>query len=267
MVRPMPGSASQAQRRILLVEEDSSLGGSLRYSLEAAGYAVETARDGKEALRMSARTSPDLVLLGLDLPDQSGLEVCRGLRAQRPGPVRPAIVVITSRSAEADRVASFEVGADDFVGKPFSVSELLLRIRAHLQVRPAPGSTGAGPPTLAKQGGQRTSLGPLAIDKASHRVFLAGKEVTLSVQEMRLLIFLADEPGKMRTRRELLTAVWNYHPEASSRTLDTHIKRLRDKFGGHAAMIQTVHGVGYRIAAEMAEPAPGGARPRPRRRR
>jgi two-component system phosphate regulon response regulator PhoB len=263
----MPRTASQVQERILLVEEDPSLGDSLSYSLEAAGYTVETAGDGRQALDICLRTKPHLVLLGLDLPDQSGLDVCRALRLQRSGPGRPAIVIVTARCEEADRVAAFEVGADDFVGKPFSPSELLLRIRAHLRLRPASVAADATPPAGPAADRRRTILGPLAIDRASHRVFLAGKEVNLSVQEMRLLTFLADEPGRLRTRRQLLTAVWNYHPEASSRTLDTHIKRLRDKFEAHAAMIQTVHGVGYRIAPDATASERDGPRSRPNRRR
>jgi two-component system phosphate regulon response regulator PhoB len=148
-------------------------------------------------------------------------------------------------------VASFEVGADDFVTKPFSIGELLLRIQARLSngahaASPAPqvaldlSDDGSAPGRLV--------LGPLRIERASHRVFLGPQEITLSAQEMRLLVFLASDPNKMRSRRELLTAVWGYHPEATSRTLDTHIKRLRDKFGAFASMIQTVHGVGYRFA-------------------
>lgn len=149
-------------------------------------------------------------------------------------------------------MAGFEVGGDDFVAKPYNLGELMLRISARMPVRGPPASARPADATLPPDGAlPRIVLGPLEIDLASHRVFLSDHEINLSVQEMRLLVYLASEPGKMRTRRDLLTAVWDYHPDATSRTLDTHIKRLRDKFGPLSTMIQTVHGVGYRIIAPM----------------
>src|SRR5450631_1501076 len=236
MVRTMVALGSDSPKTILIVENEPSASISLRYSLEAAGYGVRLAKTAAEALRLFDESPPDLMLLDLVLPDQSGLDVCRRLRATARG--EHTVIIVLS------------AGAEDFVTKPFSIGELLLRIQARLSngaraLSPAPpiadlSDDGSAPGRLV--------LGRLRIERASHRVFLDQREITLSAQEMRLLVFLAADPNKMRTRRELLTEVWGYHPEATSRTLDTHIKRLRDKFGAFASMIQTVHGVGYRFA-------------------
>ena len=245
------------------MEDDPTFSSSLCYSLEAAGYQVKLARTGEDALRQFSEFSPDMILLDTVLPDISGFEVCRKIRASTSRQ-QPAIIIATAKAQETDRVAGFEVGADDFVSKPFSLSELLLRIQARLQGR-GTSETAATVPPAQEEGEvvaiQRISLGPLEIDRASHRVFLSAKEINLSVQEMRLLTYLASEPGKMHTRRDLLSAVWGYHPEAASRTLDTHVKRLRDKFGAFATMIQTVHGVGYRLTMPLPrtrDPNPSG---------
>jgi two-component system phosphate regulon response regulator PhoB len=210
--------------------------------------------------------SPDMLLLDVLLPGMSGYEVCRSIR-NRKEVEQPAIIIVTALTQETDRVAGFEVGADDFVTKPFSLSELLLRIQARLHTRVIDGGARSSQARDSAASARRTfMLGPLEIDQMSHRVYLSGIEINLSVQEMRLLSFLASEPGKMRSRREILTSVWEYHPEAESRTLDTHIKRLRDKFGALAGMIQTVHGVGYRLT--MPVPASsGGQSPTERKRR
>jgi two-component system phosphate regulon response regulator PhoB len=245
----MVALGSKTPRSILIVEDEPSSSIPLRYSLEAAGYGVRLAKTAAEALRLFDESLPDLMLLDLVLPDRSGLDLCRQLRATAQEE-RTVIIVLSARAEEADRVASFEVGADDFVTKPFSIGELLLRIQARLSngVHVVPADSPSHGPADDGAVPGRLVLGPLRIERASHRVFLGQQEITLSAQEMRLLVFLASDPNKMRARRELLTAVWGYHPEATSRTLDTHIKRLRDKFGAFASMIQTVHGVGYRFS-------------------
>jgi two-component system, OmpR family, phosphate regulon response regulator PhoB len=243
----MLGVARKAPLRVLLVEDDTSLCTSLSYSLEASGYEVRIAGSGEDAIASVSAWPPDLVLLDIMLPGISGFEVCRQIRGRKD--IRqPAIIIVTAKTQETDRVACFEVGADDFVAKPFSLSELLLRIQARLHSHPTSEYPAIAAPSPAPpQPKLRIAVGPLEIDQASHRVFLAKQELNLSVQEMRLLTYLASESGKMRTRRDLLTMVWGYHPDATSRTLDTHIKRLRDKFGPLASMLQTVHGVGYRL--------------------
>lgn len=263
----MRGTISPPGRRALVVEEDPSLSASLCYSLEAVGYQVRAARSGQEACDLVGKYRPDLVLLEIALPDVSGLEVCRQIRA-RSDACHAAIVFVTENTQEADRVAAFEAGADDFVAKPYSTNELMLRLQARLPARrPSPAESASPMVPPRNPSDRRIALGPLDIDQASHRVFLGGHELNLSVLEMRLLNYLASEPGKMRSRRDLLTAVWGYHPDATSRTLDTHIKRLRDKFGELAAMIQTIHGVGYRIALPAGRTGGSDARPRGPRRR
>ena len=243
----MFGISSQAPVRILVVQDEPGLSSSLSYILEASGYKVQVVGKGEEALRILPELHPDLVLLDIILPDVSGFEVCRQIRASAVTP-QPAVVILTAETGESDRVAGFEVGADDFVTKPFSLRELMLRIEVRLRGRQRPEQTAVREPPGQDGPGERLTLGPLEIDRTGHRVFLAGKEISFSAQEMRLLSYLASSPGKMCTRKELLTEVWGYQPEVSSRTLDTHVKRLRDKFGSMAWMIQTVHGVGYRLA-------------------
>lgn len=228
---------------VLVVENESGSGTSLLYSLEAAGYRAQVIDQGQEALRIVEQMHPDLVLLDLALPDISGFEICRRIR-MTTGP-QPVVIIVTAKNQETDRVAGFEVGADDFVTKPFSVRELMLRIQVRLQARRSP--EGNSPPPNKSEDHGCITIGPLEIDGVGHHVFLNGRELGVSAQEMRLLTFLASTPGRMHSRQELLSEVWGYRPDATSRTLDTHVKRLRDKLGNHACMIQTVHGVGYRL--------------------
>jgi two-component system phosphate regulon response regulator PhoB len=237
----MSAVVSHVKPRILVVEDEVDLSRSLSYSLEANGYTIAVADCGREALRLVGDFSPDLVLLDIMLPDLSGFEVCRQIRSR--GGEQPAVIILTARAQETDRVAGFEVGADDYVVKPFSVRELMLRIEARLKARttPTPG------PLSSAEADRRITVGAVEIDRGGHRLLVSGQEIKMSPQEMRLLLYLADPPERMRTRRELLTEVWGYHPEVSSRTLDTHIKRIRDKLGGAGNVIQTVRGVGYRL--------------------
>ncbi len=250
MVACMLASAQPAPL-VLVVEDERGSGTSLSYSLEAAGYRVQAVGQGQEALRVVEQLHPDLVLLDLTLPDISGFEICRRIR-MATGP-QPVVIIVTAKNQETDRVAGFEVGADDFVTKPFSVRELMLRIQIRLQARRAPPlpSSATNPAD-----GERVTLGPLEIDTVGHHVYLHGQELSVSAQEMRLLSYLANTPGKMHSRRELLCQVWGYRADATSRTLDTHIKRLRDKLGAEAGMIQTIHGVGYRLAAPSTQLRP-----------
>jgi two-component system phosphate regulon response regulator PhoB len=237
------------------VEDEADLATSLSYNLEAAGYQVSSAMDGTAALRLATAQPPDIVLLDLMLPDISGLEVCRRIRASGQTP-QPIVIMVTARGEEVDRVVGFEVGADDYLVKPFSVRELLLRMEARQRAQSVAdehehvGTAGAAP------GKARITIGNLEVDSDSHQVFVNGSEVHVSALEMRLLLHLLAVPGKVRYRRELLTEVWGYHPEVSSRTLDTHVKRLRQKLGEVGAYIHTVRGVGYRIVAQSATSEP-----------
>jgi two-component system, OmpR family, phosphate regulon response regulator PhoB len=244
--RPLP--------RILIVEDEVDISTSLAYSLKAMGYEAQVADRGEAALEALASFRADLVLLDIMLPDISGFDVCRRIRAMT-GVVQPAVIMLTAKSQELNRVAGFEVGADDYVTKPFSIRELMLRIDARLKARrPAAESAAGSKGSKNPEDEVRVKVGPLEINRAEHRVFVSGEEIRVSPLEMRLLLFLVRTPGKMRTRKELLTEVWGYHPEVSSRTLDTHVKRIRDKFGASGDLIQTVRGVGYRLATQ-ADPA------------
>ena len=248
IVPEMSAVVSSVKPRILVVEDEVDLGRSLSYSLEANGYTIAVADCGREALRLVGDFSPDLVLLDIMLPDLSGFEVCRQIRSR--GGEQPAVIILTARTQETDRVAGFEVGADDYVVKPFSVRELMLRIEARLKARRNADSESTLPTASsspAVEADLRIVVGAVEIDRGGHRLLVSGQEIKMSPQEMRLLLYLANPPERMRTRRELLTEVWGYHPEVSSRTLDTHIKRIRDKLGPAGDVIQTVRGVGYRL--------------------
>ncbi len=242
-------TSRQRKGRVLLVEDEEDLVKSLSYSLEAAGYQVQSALDGTTALQLAAAQPPDIVLLDLMLPDISGLEVCRRIRAGGQIP-QPIVIMVTARGEEVDRVVGFEVGTDDYLVKPFSVRELLLRMEARQRAQPVPDEHGAAPAAGVAPGKGRIAIGDLEVDPDSHQVFVNGNEIHVSALEMRLLLHLLAVPGKVRYRRELLTEVWGYHPEVSSRTLDTHVKRLRQKLADAGAYIHTVRGVGYRIVAQ-----------------
>ncbi len=246
-------SSIQLKERVLVVEDEIDIGSSLAYALRASGYEAQVADRGAVALASLETFRPDLVLLDLMLPDMSGMDICRRLR-HSPRPDQPAVIILSARVQEADRVVGFEMGADDYVAKPFSVRELMLRVEARLKMRKAimaaattreAAETEKANPTL----GMRN----LRVDESAHRAFVDDKEIRVSALEMRLLLFLLRSPGRMCTRKELLTEVWGYHPEVASRTVDTHIKRLRDKLATAADLLQTVRGVGFRLA-EPAEP-------------
>ena len=234
------------KERVLVVEDESDLSNSLAYALRAGGYEAQVANRGESALQALQSFAPDLILLDLMLPDMSGLEICRAIRSH-PDPAQPSIIVVSARVQEVDRVVGFELGADDYVVKPFSVRELMLRVEARLRMRKA-ALQGKASDSVAESSQPALTLGNLRIDEAAHRVFVSEAEVHVSALEMRLLVQLFHSPGRMLTRRELLTKVWGYHPDVASRTVDTHIKRLRDKLGPAAPLLQTVRGVGFRLA-------------------
>lgn len=221
---------------LLVIEDDIDLCHVLEYNLQQAGYQVLSAATGDEGLRLAAQHLPDLVLLDLMLPDVSGMQVCRILKAD-PKTADLAVIMLTARGEEADRIVGFELGADDYVVKPFSIRELLLRIAAILRRRqplrePEPVSV----------------FGCLRLDFAAHRVFVSEQEVRLTALEFKLLRALYAAKNRVQTRAMLLDHVWDIEAEVTTRTVDTHIKRLREKLGAAQAYIETVRGVGYRFA-------------------
>jgi len=243
------GRTTASKPKVLIVEDESDLSSSLAYALRANGYDAMVADRGSVALQAIDSFQPDLILLDLMLPDMPGLEICRKVRGASSGP-QPAVIILSARVQEIDRVVGFEVGADDYVTKPFSVRELMLRIEARLRTHMAVGQAGAEKTSAQEQNPVVSfTLRNLRVDEAAHRAFVDDKEIHLSALEMRVLVYLFKSPGHMRNRRELLTEVWGYHPEVASRTVDTHIKRLRDKLGTAADLLKTVRGVGFRLAA------------------
>jgi len=251
---PIPMEPQTTRRvRLLVVEDEADLCRSLEYALKASGYDVRAAERGNVALRLLDEFEPDLVLLDVMLPDMSGLEICRRIHLM-PAARRAVVGILSARVEDSDRVAGFEAGADDYVIKPFNVRELILRIEARLKSRDS-----LFEPQEKKQPRktERLTVGILSVDEKAHRVFVDGSEVHVSALEMRLILHLMRAPGRMCTRRKLLTEVWGYHPEVSSRTVDTHVKRLRDKLGEAAQMLQTVRGIGFRLAESDVDLAGG----------
>ncbi len=228
---------------VLIVDDEKDLRSLLDFNLKQAGYRTVHAATGSEALARAASHSPDLILLDLNLPDLSGTEVCRRLKAD-PSTEAIPVVMLTARSAEADRIAGFELGAEDYIPKPFSVRELILRLEV-VRRHTAP-SRRAG--TVV---GQRLlKAGPIEVDTDSFIVKVRGKEITLALLEFRLLTFLIEARGRVRTREELLKKVWDYPLDSDTRTIETHVKRLRAKLGDAGDLIETVRSVGYRIRIE-----------------
>ena len=216
--------------RILLVEDDDAIATPLVSGLEREGFTVQRARTGAEAL---ADPGADLCLLDLGLPDLDGREVCRRLRDAGDMP----IIMITARGEEIDRVLGLELGADDYLVKPFGFRELVARIRA---VTRRTGNPATEPDPVQE-------IGVLVLDRRSHRVHVDGSEVDLTPKEFDLLALLAEDPGAVRTRTEILERVWDPHWYGPTKTLDVHMASLRKKLGDHTA-IETIRGVGFRLA-------------------
>ncbi len=228
---------------IVVVEDETDLQQVLEYNLRQAGHTVRLASRGSEGLAL-CRQGADLVLLDLMLPDLTGTEVAKRLR-QDPSTRAIPILMLTARAEEVDRVVGFEVGADDYVTKPFSMRELLLRVQALL--RRARGELEG---TAEVQ-----TFGVLKIDRAAHRVFVEGKEIDLTPLEFKLLVTLNERKNRVQSRETLLEDVWGVSAEITTRTVDTHVKRLREKLGAAGRYVVTVRGVGYRFAESPEEEA------------
>jgi two-component system phosphate regulon response regulator PhoB len=222
--------------RILVIEDEQDLQKVLEYNLKQAGHDVTVAGKGDEGLKLALEQRPDLVLLDLMLPDVSGTEVCRRLKSE-PATRDALVMMVTAKGEEIDRVVGFELGADDYVVKPFSVRELLLRIQAVL--RRTRGPTPADEVSV---------FGALRIDRAAHRAWVDQAEVELTALEFSLLLALYDRRQRVQTRATLLDDVWGIQADVTTRTVDTHVKRLREKLGHAGGYIETVRGVGYRFA-------------------
>ena len=222
-------------QHILIIEDEPDIAESLRYNFEREGFKVSIAESGEKGLRLALdkQLPPSLVILDLMLPGMSGLELCRRLRREPPTRKTP-IIMLTAKVTEADKVAGLELGADDYIIKPFSVKEVLARVRAVL--RRVDDSTV-----------QRYEDNKLSIDFEDMRVLCSGEEVKLTRKEFALLTNLAKNTGRVATRQNLLDNVWGYSYFGDTRTLDVHIRRLRQKLGTCGECIETVVGIGYRF--------------------
>lgn len=220
---------------ILVVEDDEDILHLLQFNLESSGYEVVTAMDGAQALVKARRHHPELVLLDLMLPGMDGFEVCKELK-KLPETAKTPIIMLTARGEEVDRIVGLELGADDYVVKPFSPREIILRVKAILR---------RGKPE--KPSRQMWKRDGLAVDMDAHRVEGDDEEIQLTATEFKLLAELIRSQGRVQTRDQLLNSVWGYEFDGYARTVDTHVRRLRQKLGAHAGLVETVRGVGYRF--------------------
>jgi len=243
----MAGLAAEANKtmaHIIVIEDEADLQSVLEYNLKQAGYTVHVAGRGQEGLRLAQQHKPDLVLLDLMLPDIAGTEVCRTLKSH-PDTRGIPVVMVTARGEEIDRVVGFEIGADDYVVKPFSVRELLLRISAILRRQTTD--------SIPAESSQVVDFGKLRIDRGAHRIWVDGQEVELTALEFRLLVTLYDRKNRVQTRTSLLDDVWGIQADITTRTVDTHVKRLREKLEAARDYVETVRGVGYRFVGSPEE--------------
>lgn len=234
-----------AQERILVVDDEPDIAALVSYHLARSGYAVSTAASGPEALAAIRQMRPALVVLDLMLPGLSGYEVIEHLRADRELAGTP-VLMLTARREEADRLRGFTLGADDYLTKPFSAPELVLRVGAILR------RTSAAPLS-----GDVIAAGPLAIDRATHAVTVSGRPVELTPTEYKLLILLAERRGRVQPRQHLLQLVWEAAPDVQTRTVDMHVQRLRGKLGEASDLIETIRGFGYRMRSDRGSSARG----------
>ena len=227
--------------RVLVVDDEPDIVALVAYHLAKAGYSVSTATSGPEGLISARREKPSLIVLDLMLPGLSGLEVMQQLRAD-PATSRIAVLMLTARREESERIEGLTLGADDYLTKPFSPPELVLRVAAILRRTK---STDA-------ESSDVTEVGPLRIDRTAHRVTVEGRDVELTPTEFKLLTLLAERKGRVQPRTMLLEIVWEAAPDIQTRTVDMHVQRLRAKLGAAGDLIETVRGFGYRLRSGKA---------------
>ena len=223
-------------QRVLVVEDEVDIADLIMFNLQRAGYEVLKAHDGIAGAETAIRERPDLVVLDLMLPGRDGYSVFREIRRDARTSHIP-VIMLTARAQTEDRIQGLEAGADDYLTKPFSPKELVLRVNAILRRADAP------------PGAVEYEFGPFRFDKNAVRFYLDNEPVDLTSTEFKLLLYLCERSGKPQDRNDLLRTVWGYSDEVHSRTLDTHMKRLRQKLGGHGALVETVRGVGYCVAS------------------
>lgn len=223
-------------QKILVVDDEADVIDMLSIGLRAAGFTVIAAENGAAALTKARAELPSLIILDLMLPQMSGLEVCKALKKEAPTSQIP-IIMLTAKAEEVDKIVGLELGADDYVTKPFSPRELILRVKSVLRRGKEKG------PAVEK-----LQIGELLVDHAKHEVLISGQRVELTATEFKLLALLMERRGRVQGRDRLLNDVWGYESVIDTRTVDTHVRRLREKLGNCANYIETVRGVGYRVA-------------------
>ena len=221
--------------KILVVDDEPDALELIEVNLKGAGFDVFSATNGRQALEKARATLPALILLDVMLPEVDGLEVCKSLRRD-PKTASIPIIMLTARAAEIDRVLGLELGADDYITKPFSPRELILRVRNLLKRQSAP-----------QEAAQQIRFAGLVIDRSRHSVTYQDKPLDLTLTEFKLVTVLAERKGRVQSREQLLKDVWGYNSLIDTRTVDTHMRRLRDKLGDAAKLLDTVRGVGYRF--------------------
>jgi DNA-binding response OmpR family regulator len=224
------------RERILVVDDEPDVRMLLRTNLKAAGFDVMEAANGEEALALAKQELPVVIILDVMMPQMSGVEVCRALR-KHPPTSRIPVLMLTAKAGEEDRVTGFEVGADDYVAKPFSPRELVLRVRAVARRKPDQGAAKLGP----------ARAGLITMDRAEMSATIGGKKLSLTSTEFRLLELLVRRAGTIQSRDTLLSEVWGYQANLDTRTVDTHVRRLREKLGRAGRLVETVRGSGYRL--------------------
>ncbi len=222
---------------ILIVDDEPDVADLLKYHLHRAGYLTLTAGTGAKALEIARQSRPEAIVLDLMLPGMSGLEVCRELR-KNPDTASLGVLMLTAKGQPTERINGLEIGADDYVTKPFSPKEVVLRVQALVRRTQA-----------AREGGGIVESGDVRIDKGSFEITLAGQRLDLTTTEFKLLCLLVERRGRVQSRDVLLKDVWGYENSIDTRTVDTHIRRLREKLGASADRIETMRGEGYRFAA------------------
>lgn len=231
--------ATSVPKKILVIDDETDVTELLSYTLKAKGFSVETLNDPNRSIGLARSFLPDLVVLDVMMPDLSGTQICRMLRAD-PKLKRVPVIFLTAKAEESDRIQGLETGADDYLCKPFSTKELVLRIQTILR-RVNDGAPAPDAPRLV-------TAGRIVLDCERHSVAVAKQPVELTATEFKLLRLLMERRGRVQTREHLLINVWNYETEIETRTVDTHVRRLREKLGIEADWIETIRGVGYRFA-------------------
>ena len=224
--------------RVLIIEDEPDIRKTIDYNLSKESYEVIQAASIKEGEKAIASNKIDVIILDLMLPDGSGLTLCRDIKSE-PSTKNIPVIILTAKTEEVDRVVGFELGADDYVTKPFSVRELILRVKAILK---------RGVSTEIKTDNVQDSFGELTLNYDEHQAYINNEEISLTALEFKLLKHLINRKGRVQTRDQLLEDVWGYSSNVTTRTVDTHIKRLREKLGIVGEHIQTIRGVGYRFS-------------------